>query len=139
MLQGIGSGVLAMGRLLGMALVISTTAWQASRADDYEREPIQYSRATSDNRVSRLQARLDGGTAKLTFDAARGYLPSVLKELQVSPQTQSLVFSKTSLQRQRISPRTPRAIYFNDEVYVGYCQHGDVMEVSAVDPQLGAV
>src|SRR5207244_2703749 len=46
---------------------------------------------------------------------------------------------KTSLQRQRISPRTPRALYFSDDVYVGYCQGGDVLEVSAVDPKLGTV
>jgi hypothetical protein len=50
-----------------------------------------------------------------------------------------LVFSKTSLQRHRIAPHTPRAVYFNDDVYVGFCQNGDVLEVSAADPQLGAV
>jgi hypothetical protein len=50
-----------------------------------------------------------------------------------------LVFSKTSLQRDRISPRTPRAIYFNDDVYVGYCHAGEVIEVAAADGQLGAV
>ena len=53
--------------------------------------------------------------------------------------SQMLVFSKTSLQRQRISPRHPRALYFNDDVYVGFCQGGDVLEISAVDPQLGTV
>ena len=79
-------------------------AWHPGRADEYEREPIQYSRATPDNCISRLQSRLDGGAAKLTFDAGQGYLRSVLKELRVSTQTQSLVFSKTSFQRQRISP-----------------------------------
>jgi hypothetical protein len=50
-----------------------------------------------------------------------------------------LVFSKTSLQRHRISPRTPRALYFNDDIYLGWVQQGDVVEISAVDPQLGAV
>ena len=43
------------------------------------------------------------------------------------------------MQRHRISPKTPRALYFNDDVYIGYCQRGDVLEISAVDPQLGAV
>jgi hypothetical protein len=119
--------------------MIIAVAWRAGRAEDYEREPIQYSRATPDNCISRLQSRLDTGSTKLSFEPGRGYLRSVLNELQVSPRTQSLVFSKTSFQRQRISPRTPRALYFNDEVYVGYCQQGDVMEISAVDPQLGAV
>ena len=43
------------------------------------------------------------------------------------------------MQRSKISPRTPRAIYFGDDMYVGYCQHGQVVEISAVDPNLGAV
>jgi hypothetical protein len=50
-----------------------------------------------------------------------------------------LVFSKTSFQRERISPNTPRAIYFNDGVYVGWVQGGSVLEFTAVDPQQGAV
>jgi hypothetical protein len=50
-----------------------------------------------------------------------------------------LVFSKTSLQQRRISPRAPRAIYYSDEVYVGFCRGGEVLEVTAVDPRLGAV
>jgi len=86
-----------------------------------------------------LQQRLDLGMAALKFDGERGYLRSVLDELRISPNTQMLVFSKTSLQRQRIAPTHPRAIYFNDEVYVGFCQAGEVLEFSAVDPQLGMV
>jgi hypothetical protein len=50
-----------------------------------------------------------------------------------------LVFSKTSLQRRRIGPKTPRAIYFSDDVYIGFCWLGEVMEVSAVDTNLGTV
>jgi hypothetical protein len=43
------------------------------------------------------------------------------------------------LQRHRIAPRTPRALYFSDDVYVGFCQGGDVLEISAVEPKLGTV
>jgi hypothetical protein len=50
-----------------------------------------------------------------------------------------LVFSKTSFQRDRISPASPRAIYFNDDTYIGWVQLGEVIEVSAVDPQKGAI
>ncbi len=50
-----------------------------------------------------------------------------------------LVYSKTSLQVRRITPRTPRAIYFNDDLAVGYCQSGDVLEISATDNTLGTV
>src|SRR5262249_23483644 len=47
--------------------------------------------------------------------------------------------SKTSMQRDRISPRTPRAVYFNDEVYLGFCRLGEVMEVAVPDAKLGTV
>ena len=106
---------------------------------DFEREPINYETAPVDNPVSRLQARLDSGETKLVFDDRVGYLKSVLRELDVPESSQMLVFSKTSLQRHRITPSTPRAIYFNDDMYVGFCQHGDVAEFSAVDPQLGVI
>ncbi|HME71097.1 MAG TPA: hypothetical protein VKM54_14675, partial [Myxococcota bacterium] len=40
--------------------------------------------------------------------------------------------------RTRIAPESPRAIYFNDDVYVGFVQGAEVLEFSAVDPELGA-
>ncbi|MBS0205565.1 MAG: hypothetical protein JSS49_21895 [Planctomycetes bacterium] len=108
-------------------------------AQDFEHEPINYATATPDNPVSHLQARLDDGTAQLQYDDKVGYLKAVLDGLQVPISSQTLVFSKTSLQRHKITPRTPRALYFNDDMYVGFCVNGDVVELSAVDPQLGAV
>ena len=33
----------------------------------------------------------------------------------------------------------PRAVYFNDDVYVGFCRSGEVLEVAAIDPRLGTV
>ncbi|MDB5386137.1 MAG: hypothetical protein JWM11_1783 [Planctomycetaceae bacterium] len=107
--------------------------------DDFDREPINYATSQPDNHVSRLQQRMDQGTAKLKYAGAGGYLQSVLEELQVPVKSQTLVFSKTSLQRQRIAPMTPRALYFNDDVYVGFCQDGEVLEFSTMDPQLGMV
>jgi hypothetical protein len=50
-----------------------------------------------------------------------------------------LVFSKTSLQRERISPHTPRALYFADDVYIGFIPGAPIMEISSVDPKLGGV
>lgn len=110
-----------------------------ARGDDFDRPPINYSAATPDDVVSRLQKRLDAGGAKLAFTDAHGYLPAVLKALDVPPSSQMLVFSKTSMQRDRIAPRTPRALYFNDDVYVGFCRLGNALEVSATDPHLGPV
>jgi hypothetical protein len=108
-------------------------------ADEYDRAPIKYSSSTPQNVVSRLQQRLSAGEQRLDFEDERGYLRSVLRALSVPESSQMLVYSKTSLQRHRISPKSPRAVYFNDEVYIGFCQRGDVMEISAVDPSLGAV
>ena len=50
-----------------------------------------------------------------------------------------LVFSQTSLQRRAINPRNPRAIFYNDDVYIGYIPDAPMMEISAVDPKLGGV
>ena len=129
---------------IGAALVAAFIGWAAlspasTFADDFEGEPIRYSQSTPANVVSRLEARLASGSARLEFEPQFGYLRSVLRELGVRESSQMLVFSKTSLQRHRIAPRTPRAVYFSDDVYVGFCQAGDVVEISAVDPQLGAV
>jgi hypothetical protein len=121
-------------------LVPVVLAWAGTvRAGDIDQEPIRYSSASVDNIVSRLQRRIDSGEVRLTHEEKFGYLRSVLKELHVPVSSQTLVFSKTSFQRQRISPRTPRAVYFGEEAYVGMCRDGEVLEVTAVDPQLGAV
>ena len=110
-----------------------------AQSDDFDRAPIEYKTSRPDTAVAALQKRLDAGTAKLTFAGDRGYLASVLKELDVPASSQILVFSKTSFQRDRITPKTPRALYFNDDTYVGFCLRGDVLEFSAVDPKLGTV
>lgn len=100
---------------------------------------IHYASGDLKDPVTALQKKLDLGQAELRFDRELGWLPSVLKLLNVPVSSQSLVFSKTSFQLQRISPQTPRALYFNDEVYLGYVPDGEVMEISAVDPEKGAV
>jgi hypothetical protein len=105
--------------------------------DNFDAEPILYRTAKEQNAVARLQEQLDSKEVQIERDEKFGYLPSLLKALEIPESSQMLVFSKTSLQRSRIAPRTPRAIYFNDEVYVGYCQAGNVLEISAADEQLG--
>ena len=83
--------------------------------------------------------KLAAGTAKLEWDEKQAWLPSALRHLDVPTSSQLLVFSKTSLQLSRISPIKPRAIYFNDDTYVGWVQHGNVIELSAVDPKQGGI
>jgi hypothetical protein len=128
-----------MKRLLLLAALLSAVASTRCAAADLDRPPIRYDTSAPDNVVSRLQKRLEAGKASLAYDDDFGYLPALLRELNVPKSSQMLVFSKTSFQRQRIGPKTPRALYFNDDVSVGYCHLGEVLEVSAVDPQLGTV
>jgi hypothetical protein len=111
----------------------------AAQIDGIERAPIHYTTAAADTTVTALQERINAGQVKLNWSEDHGYLPAVLRELKVPLSSQVLVFSKTSFQRERIGPKTPRAIYFNDEVYVGFCWRGDVLELAAVDSSLGTV
>lgn len=120
--------------VLGMA---ASTAGLWAQAIDVDREPINYKSAPAENPIALLQERIRRGEVKLTYDDERGYLPSLLKALDVPTSSQVLVFSKTSFQRERITPKTPRAIYFNDDVFVGFCLRGDVLELSAADSRLG--
>jgi hypothetical protein len=124
---------------LALSLAVALATSDAVAADDFELAPILYSASTPDNPVSRLQARLDAGESTLNWDDSVGWLSSVLAALEVPTSSQTLVFSKTSLQQTRISPRNPRALYFNDDVYVGYVRAGEVVEVSVADPALGTV
>lgn len=124
--------------LVGTLLAALSTPLFA-QVDEFEKEPIRYSESKPDNIVSRLADRIANQQTALRHEGVNGYLADFLKELNVPVSSQTLVFSKTSLQRHRISPATPRALYFNDEVYVGICQGGDVLEVSVADPQLGTV
>jgi len=105
----------------------------------FEEDTIAYSKTPDSGPVARLQRRIDEGKVKLKHDRAYGYLLSVLKELKAPKSSQMLVFSKTSFQRERISPQTPRAIYFSDDVYVGFVPGSPMLEISAVDPKLGGV
>lgn len=124
------------------ALVVLATLGmvQASHAqrDDYSGPPINYMTAEVNDRVARLARQLESGKAELSYDESLGYLPAVLKALDVPVNSQTLVFSKTSMQRSRISPRRPRAIYFNDDIYVGFVQNGGVLEFAATDAKQGA-
>ena len=105
----------------------------------FDEETINYSKQKDTGPVARLQERIDRGELKMNFGEKFGYLPSLLDALGVSTNSQMLVFSKTSFQRERIAPKTPRAIFFNDDVYVGFVQGSPLLEISSSDPKLGGV
>ncbi len=121
------------GALAGLLALVGASA----SGSDIEQAPIHYSETTPRNAVARLQGGLSSGTSTLEFERDHGYLRSLLRHLHVPESSQVLVFSKTSLQRDRISPKTPRAVYFNDEVMVGFTLRGQMLEISAADEAVG--
>lgn len=133
----IGKRLLALMRV--GAILLGSLAAAGQSVEDSQHEAIQYTKTSANDPVARLQKRIDSGEVKLSYYGRHGYLRSVLEALKVPLSSQMLVFSKTSFQHERISPGAPRALYFNDDVYIGWVQNGPVLEVATTDPQLGAV
>jgi hypothetical protein len=101
---------------------------------------IGYAQGPFDDPVARLQKNIESGVVHLEYRAdGLGYLPSLLARLGVNADSQALVFSKTSFQAAKISPRNPRAIYFADDVAVGWVRGGNGIELAALDSKLGIV
>jgi len=100
---------------------------------------IRYRDLGQRNAVARLQEQLATNTHRLAYDRTAGYLPAVLDALEIPVSSQVMVFSKTSFQAARIYPHSPRAIYFNDSVAVGHVPTGDLLELTATDPDNGVV
>jgi hypothetical protein len=101
--------------------------------------PINYRSDDLNDPVAKLEHQIEQGRATLEYDADHGYLKSVLKLLNVPIDSQTLVFSKTSFQYPKISPEHPRALYFNDDVYVGSVHEGNAVEIVSFDPMQGAI
>lgn len=125
--------VLAIGSSL-----FAQANFDGSMIYDLVHGPVRYNQPAKRNPVEALRTRLANG-AKLAYDPQFGYLPAVLEALSVPLSSQTLVFSKTSFQAPLIMPSNPRAIFFNDDVYVGWVRGGDYVEISVADPDLGAV
>jgi len=101
--------------------------------------PIHYRSEGLDDPIARLQKKLDQGQVTLDYEAQTGYLRSVMAALGVSASSQTLAYSKTSFQYPNISPEKPRALYFNDDVYIGQVHQGKSLEFVSFDPMQGAI
>jgi hypothetical protein len=101
---------------------------------------IKYGSTPPSDVVAQLNAKLERGEVRLVFEpGGRGYLSAVLAALGVSPTSQTLVYSGTSLQATYINEKNPRAIYFNDNVSVAWIRGAPLLELAAQDPRLGTV
>ena len=121
---------------IGAFSVISTLGSLAE--DAYENAPVHYSKTRPNDAAQRLEQAQISGKVKITRGDDWTVLRQLLKQFDIPFESQVMVFSKTSKQNDRISPETPRVVYFGDNAYVGYCL-GGALEVSVIDPKLGPI
>ena len=122
--------------LLSSAFAARCQAWLSDEAEAV----IHYDSSDDlQDPVAVLQRRLEKREVKLKFEKNRGYLASLLHALRIPPSSQALVFSKTSSQADWTSGRTPRALYFNDHVYVGWAPRAPQLDLVSVDPKKGPI
>ncbi|HEY2904478.1 MAG TPA: hypothetical protein VGJ29_01160 [Vicinamibacterales bacterium] len=133
-------------RSVACALMLLALGAPAFVAQDYKANlrpddpAIQYTRAPLDDAAARLAHELEhGGSALDARSGPLGVVPALLARLGVNVDSQMLVFSKTSIQAPRVSPDTPRAIYFSDDVTVAYVPGSPTIEITATDPVQGTV
>jgi hypothetical protein len=122
--------------LLSGGLAVGSETWLG----EWPESVIHYdSNEVLKDPVALLQRRIEKRETKLKFEKNRGYLKSLLDALQIPRSSQSLVFSKTSSQADWTSGRTPRALYFNDNVYVGWTPDAPQIDLISMDPSKGPI
>jgi hypothetical protein len=132
--------VFAKAALLLAASVSAALAQRTGVFDQSMNHPaIKYSTSDSNTVVDALNRKLADGSATLEFDGKTGYLKSVLDLLKIPVESQVLVYTQTSQQSSHITMTNPRAIYFNDEVSVGYIRGAGLLEIVAQDAALGSI
>ncbi|MCP5411948.1 MAG: hypothetical protein H6924_07415 [Alphaproteobacteria bacterium] len=118
------------GRLL--LLLTGLAAAGAAHAQNAPDVPV------AGNPVDALEQKLASGQTVLTYaDDGHGWLQSLLAALDVSPASQVLPFTRSSLQFDHINPEAPRAVYFNDDISVAAVHDGGLIEILANDPRDG--
>lgn len=123
---------------LWFLLLAGGVSTPAASYRDFDQPPHDYWKRTPHDRFSRWMTNVQAGRIELDYSSEKAFVASVLKSLDIPASSQMLLFSTTSLQLSLITPRSPRAIYFNEDVYIGYVVGGKI-EVVSVDPDLGGV
>ena len=119
------------------ALALVAAAAAAQQVEPFEEPPISYSATPAKDVATAINARFQAQADEIRSLPAKKRLKWLLDELGIPAESQLLVFSKTSLQRDLINPETPRVLYFSDEAYVGWSVTGS-FEVAVFDEKLGA-
>src|ERR1041384_7595741 len=127
-------------RLLPLVLGILTTGAALGQAnyEAIDQPPHNYWKRPLKDRFTLLKDDLEAGRVPLDYSSEKAFLISVLRAFRIPASSQMLVFSTTSLQLRFITPSNPRALYFNEDIYVGYIPGGRI-EVVSVDADMGGI
>jgi hypothetical protein len=121
-----------------LSLLGATASWAQPAYDDIDKPPHNYWTRPLKDRFSLLKADLESGKLALDRSGEKAFLISLLQALNIPVTSQMLVFSTTSLQLRFITPSNPRALYFTDDLYVGYIPGGR-LEIVSLDPEVGGI
>jgi hypothetical protein len=124
--------------LASLLLALRSVSAEPPHYSNINDAPHLYLERTPRDPFTRFKAEVESGRLQLDQSGEKAFLKSLLRVLDVPPESQVLVFSTTSLQIEIISARNPRALYFNEELYVGFIPGGKI-EVISLDPELGGI
>lgn len=123
--------------LLALAASLPAAPLSAQIAfNDFQLPPHEYYEGDSQDPVSILVRRIEAGEKTPDFSSHRAFVDWLLAELKIPAASQTIVFSRTGLQRQVVSPRNPRALFFNDQTYMTWIP-GGMVELASFDPDRG--
>ena len=125
-------------RLIVFLLALSAVIARAQSFNDIDQPPHDYWTAQMDDPMTRLLAEVGRGDKVIGERPGLPLVRRLLSELKIPVESQVLAFSRTSLQRGNVSPANPRAIFFNEETYLGWMPGGRI-EIASSDPERGAV
>jgi len=126
-----------MKRLPALFFGFLTVVPSSATADEmWELPPILYSKTKATDPIARLSTAIAGGESRLPDGPENEVLRFFLNLLEIPESSQILVYSKTSAQNYFISPSTPRALFFNENAYVGHVLGGG-FEIIIHEPQIG--
>lgn len=121
------------------ALLLAALPASGGKANfDLDAEPYLYHQRGLKDRFTALKEDLESGKLVLDESSELAFLRSLLAKLDVPVSSQMLVFSTTSLQLRLIRQDNPRALYFTDDLHVGFIPGGRI-EIVSLDPELGAI
>ena len=126
-----------------LVTMLSTSGLNGQRGgvfrESRDHPAIRYTNGPVNDAVDRLRLAVESGEVSLEFDQTSGYLNSVLDALEIPAESQVTVFSETSFQARWVTPESPRALFFNDTVAVGWVRGADVLEIASLDPTQGVL